>query len=82
MVRHGRLSHRRDAGRLTPDGRPRRGTWPYIVHLPLVVTVQDGLAGRGLSAAGAWAVVCVLVVPVSFLLAAGLRRLPGFRRVL
>ncbi|MFI6438411.1 acyltransferase [Streptomyces sp. NPDC050759] len=54
----------------------------YIVHLPLAVTVQYCLAGRGLSAAGAWAVVCVLVVPVSFLLAAGLRRLPGFRQVL
>lgn len=54
----------------------------YIVHLPLVVTVQYCLAGRGLSAAGAWAVVHVLVVPVSFLLAARLRRLPGFRRVL
>lgn len=36
---------------------------------------QYDLAGRGLSAAGAWAVSCVLVVPVSFLLAAGLRRL-------
>ncbi len=56
---------------------------PYgvdIVHLPLVAIVQYCLAGRGLPAAGAWAVVCVLVVVVSFLLAAGLRRLPGVRR--
>lgn len=35
-------------------------------NLPLVVTVQYCLAGRGLSAAGAWAVVCALVVPVFF----------------
>ncbi|MDN3027229.1 acyltransferase [Streptomyces sp. S.PB5] len=54
----------------------------YIVHLPLVVTAQYCLAGRGLSAVGAWAVVCVLVVPAAFLLAAGLRGLPGVRRVL
>jgi peptidoglycan/LPS O-acetylase OafA/YrhL len=49
----------------------------YIVHLPLVVTVQNYLAGRGLSAAAAWATVSVAVVPLAFLLAAGLRRLPG-----
>ncbi|MFF2519472.1 acyltransferase [Streptomyces sp. NPDC058086] len=53
-----------------------------IVHLPLVVTVQYYLAGRGLSAATAWATVSAGVVPLAFLLAAGLRRLPGFRRVL
>jgi hypothetical protein len=35
------------------------------------------LAGRGLSAAAAWATVSVAVVPLAFLLAAGLRRLPG-----
>ncbi|MCI3240609.1 MULTISPECIES: acyltransferase family protein [Streptomyces] len=54
----------------------------YIVHLPLVVIAQYYLADRGLSAVGAWAVVSVLVVPAAFLLAAGLRRLLGFRRVL
>lgn len=54
----------------------------YIVHLPLVVTLQYYLAGRGLSAVGAWAAVCVLTVPTAFLAAAGLRRLPGFGRVL
>ncbi|MGP4090007.1 acyltransferase family protein [Streptomyces sp. KR55] len=54
----------------------------YIIHLPLVVTLQYYLAGRGLSAAGAWATVCALTVPTAFFAAAGLRRLPGFRRVL
>ncbi|MFF2326751.1 MULTISPECIES: acyltransferase [unclassified Streptomyces] len=54
----------------------------YIIHVPMVVTVQYYLAGHGLSAAGAWAVACALVVPTSFLITAGLRRLPGFRHVL
>ncbi|MEV8546534.1 acyltransferase [Streptomyces sp. NPDC051572] len=54
----------------------------YIVHLPLVVTLQYYLSGRGLSAATAWTAASVVVVPAAFLLAAGLRRLPGFRRVL
>ncbi|MEV6507788.1 acyltransferase [Streptomyces sp. NPDC051642] len=54
----------------------------YIVHLPLVVTLQYYLSGRGLSAAAAWTAVSGAVVPAAFLLAAGLRRLPGFRRVL
>ncbi|WP_406129535.1 acyltransferase [Streptomyces sp. NBC_00989] len=54
----------------------------YIVHLPLVVTVQYYLSGRGLSAAGAWTAVSGVALPAAFLLAAGLRRLPGFRRVL
>nr|WP_282189994.1 hypothetical protein [Streptomyces sp. S1D4-11] len=44
--------------------------------------MQYHLAGRGLFAAPAWATVSVAVVPLAFLLAAGLRRLPGFRRVL
>ncbi|MFJ2610051.1 acyltransferase [Streptomyces sp. NPDC087425] len=54
----------------------------YIVHLPLVVTVQYYLSGRSLSAAGAWTAVSGVALPAAFLLAAGLRRLPGFRRVL
>jgi hypothetical protein len=54
----------------------------YIVHLPLVVTVQYCLAGRGLTAAGAWGATVAFAVPGAFLLAAGLRRLPGFRLVL
>jgi hypothetical protein len=39
-------------------------------------------AGRGLSAAGAWAVVCALVVTGVLLPVAGSRRLPGLRRML
>ncbi|MFL5996960.1 MAG: acyltransferase family protein [Streptomyces sp.] len=54
----------------------------YIIHLPLVVTLQYYLSGRGLSATGAWAAVCTLALPAAFLTAAGLRRLPGFGRVL
>lgn len=75
--------------RETPAGRGRPSAelaaasyGVYIVHLPLVVTVQYGLAGRGLTAVGLWTAVCGLVLPASFLLAAGLRRLPGLRRVL
>jgi glucans biosynthesis protein C len=54
----------------------------YVLHLPLVVSLQYCLSGRGLTAVAAWGVVSVLAVPASFLLAAGLRRLPGLRGVL
>lgn len=54
----------------------------YIIHLPLVVALQFFLAGRGMSAAAAWGTVSIATVPAAFLLAAGLRRLPGLRRVL
>ncbi|MFJ7237851.1 acyltransferase [Streptomyces olivaceus] len=54
----------------------------YIVHLPLVVAVQYALADRSTSATGLWLTVSVLAVPAAFLLAAGVRRLPGARRVL
>ncbi|MFF2728941.1 acyltransferase family protein [Streptomyces sp. NPDC058008] len=54
----------------------------YIVHLPLVVTVQYYLADRGLSATGAWLTAAGAALPSAFLLAAGLRRLPLVRRVL
>ncbi|MGA5452092.1 acyltransferase family protein [Streptomyces umbrinus] len=54
----------------------------YIIHLPLVVTLQHYLAGRGLAAAAAWGAVSVAAVLSAFLLATGLRRLPGLRRVL
>lgn len=54
----------------------------YLVHLPLVVAVQYALAGRSSSAVGLWVTVTVLAVPTAFLLATGLRRLPGARRVL
>ncbi|MEV7090448.1 acyltransferase [Streptomyces sp. NPDC093085] len=54
----------------------------YIVHLPMVVTVQYYLADRGLTAATAWATAALTGVPAAFALAAGLRRLPLLRRVL
>ncbi|CAL9528793.1 acyltransferase family protein [Streptomyces sp. enrichment culture] len=54
----------------------------YVVHLPMVVAVQYALADRSSSAVGLWITVTVLAVPAAFLLAAGLRRLPGVRRVL
>ncbi|WP_328904382.1 acyltransferase family protein [Streptomyces sp. NBC_00441] len=53
----------------------------YLVHLPLVAAVQYYLSGRGLAAAGAWVVTCAVAIPCALLLSAGLRRLPGARRV-
>ncbi|MEV4996958.1 acyltransferase family protein [Streptomyces niveus] len=54
----------------------------YILHVPLVVAVQYHLADRGLSPVASWATTSALGVAGAFLLAAGLRRLPGFRQVL
>lgn len=54
----------------------------YILHVPLVVTVQYYLADRGLSPVAAWVTTGVLGLAGAFVLAAGLRRLPGFRHVL
>ncbi|WP_328770072.1 acyltransferase family protein [Streptomyces sp. NBC_00286] len=54
----------------------------YIIHLPLAVTLQYYLVGRGLTGAAAWGAVSVAAVLSAFLLAAVLRRLPGLRRVL
>ncbi|MFD8568809.1 acyltransferase [Streptomyces sp. NPDC059639] len=54
----------------------------YIVHVPLVVTLQYLLAGRGLPATAAWCVVAVAGTVSAYALSAGLRRLPGARRVL
>ncbi|WP_329247039.1 acyltransferase family protein [Actinoallomurus sp. NBC_01490] len=54
----------------------------YIVHLPLVVVLQYTPAGRGLPALAAWGLVSVVAVVTVFPPAAGLRRLPGARRVL
>ncbi|WP_203601789.1 acyltransferase family protein [Streptomyces sp. SID9727] len=72
MTHSGRLSRELAAGAYTV----------YIIHLPLVVTVQYFLAGHDLSAVAAWGTVSVIAIPSSFLAAAGLRRLPGLRRVL
>jgi glucan biosynthesis protein C len=54
----------------------------YIVHLPIVVTLQYYLSDHGLTASALWAAVSATAALTAFLLAAGLRRLPGFRRVL
>ncbi|MCX4515607.1 acyltransferase [Streptomyces sp. NBC_01619] len=54
----------------------------YVVHRPLVVTLQYELAERGLSAAAAWSIVSGTAVSMALLLAAGLRRMPGCWRVL
>lgn len=54
----------------------------YILHVPLVVAVQYYLADRALSPVASWVTTSVLGVAGAFLLAAGLRRLPGFRQVL
>lgn len=54
----------------------------YILHLPLVVTVQYSLADRGLPPVVLWATASALGLAGAFLSAAGLRRLPGFRQVL
>ncbi|WP_234383331.1 acyltransferase family protein [Streptomyces dysideae] len=54
----------------------------YILHVPLVVTVQYCLADRGLSPVASWATTSALGLAGAFLWAAGLRRLPGFRQVL
>ncbi|SEC10361.1 Acyltransferase family protein [Streptomyces sp. 2131.1] len=52
----------------------------YILHVPLVVAVQYYLTGRGLSPAGAWVTTGAFASSAAFLLAAGLRRLPGVRQ--
>lgn len=54
----------------------------YVIHLPIVVALQFAVAGHGLPALGAFALVTACAVPVSFAAAHVLRRLPGFRRVL
>ena len=54
----------------------------YVLHVPLVVVVQYCLTGRGFSPAGAWVTTSVCTLSAAFLLAAGVRRLPGCRRVL
>ncbi|MFG2594442.1 acyltransferase family protein [Streptomyces sp. NPDC048462] len=54
----------------------------YVIHVPIVVALQFAVAGHGLPALGAFALVTACAVPVSFAAAHGLRRIPGFRRVL
>ena len=55
----------------------------YVVHvMPVVVGLQFGLASTRLDPFAKFALVTLAGVPLSFLLAAGLRRLPGLRAVL
>ncbi|MGN5636549.1 acyltransferase family protein, partial [Streptomyces sp. AC154] len=54
----------------------------YVIHVPIVVALQFAVAGHGLPALGAFALVTACAVPVSFAAAQVLRRIPGFRRVL
>ena len=55
----------------------------YVVHvMPVVVGLQFGLASLNLDPLLKFGVVTVLGVPLSFLLAAALRRVPGARSVL
>jgi glucans biosynthesis protein C len=55
----------------------------YVVHvLPVVVGLQFALAGMRLDALAKFALVTLVGVPLSFLFAAALRRLPGVRSVL
>jgi surface polysaccharide O-acyltransferase-like enzyme len=55
----------------------------YVVHVvPVVVGLQFALAQVGLDPFSKFALVAIAGVPLSFLLSAGLRRLPGIRAVL
>jgi hypothetical protein len=55
----------------------------YVVHvLPVVVGLQFALASVAIEPFVKFALVTVIGVPLSFVLAAGLRRLPGVRSVL
>ena len=54
----------------------------YLLHILPVVGLQSLLLGVALPPLAKFAAVTLVAVPVSFLLAAGLRRLPGARAVL
>ena len=54
----------------------------YLIHLLLVVGLQAALAGADLPPLAKFAVVTLVGVPLCFLVSAGLRRLPGVRRIL
>ena len=54
----------------------------YLLHILPVVGLQTLLLGVALPPLAKFAAVTLVAVPVSFLLAAGLRRLPGARAVL
>jgi glucan biosynthesis protein C len=55
----------------------------YVVHvMPVVVGLQFGLAAFSVDPLLKFGIVTIVGVPLSFLLAAGLRRLPGARAIL
>jgi glucan biosynthesis protein C len=54
----------------------------YIVHLPIVVTVQYFLADHGLTATGAWLISSGVGASAAIVAAAVIRRLPGASRIL
>lgn len=54
----------------------------YVIHVPVVVALQFALAGHGLPALGAFALVAAGGALISFAAAGVLRRIPGARQVL
>jgi surface polysaccharide O-acyltransferase-like enzyme len=54
----------------------------YLVHIFPVVTLQTVLLALALAPLGKFALVTLLAVPLSFLIVAALRRLPGVARAL
>ena len=53
----------------------------YMIHIAVLVALQAALAGADLPPLVKFGLVTLAGVPLCFLLAAGLRRLPGLRRV-
>jgi surface polysaccharide O-acyltransferase-like enzyme len=74
--------------RVLVQGRLMRAMAPnafgaYVVHVvPVVVGLQFVLVHLSVDPLAKFALVTVVGVPLSFLLSAGLRRLPGIRRIL
>lgn len=74
------------------DRQPAGGRWHqrlarnsygiYLLHLPIAVGLQYALRGTDLPGLAKWLLVGVLALGLSLLASQGLRRLPGFRRVL
>jgi hypothetical protein len=54
----------------------------YLIHVLLIVGLQFAVAGADLPPLAKFAVVTLVGVPLCFLVADGLRRLPGLRRIL
>ncbi|WP_078884650.1 acyltransferase family protein [Streptomyces sp. CCM_MD2014] len=54
----------------------------YILHLPIVVTVQYFLVDRGLTATAAWLITSAVGAMAAIMAAAGIRRLPGAAKIL